>query len=314
MNTHAGFRLGTRGSALALWQANWVKREVESRNDGTSVEIIPIKTTGDRIQDVPLAQVGGKGLFTKELDEALFDGRIDFGVHSLKDVPFELPHGLNFGAFPLREEPWDAFISRGLRLLDLTPGMTIGTSSLRRSVQLRHRFPALKIVPLRGNVDTRLRKLDAGEFDGIVLAAAGLKRLGHAGRITEILPEDTMLPAVGQGALAVVCRSSDARTLECLAPLDHPATRIAVTAERGLLETLQGSCQIPIAGLGRIVANGQLHLKGLISDLDGVRMVADEITGDAGQARDLGVTLGQKLLALGADRILREIRDHGTAR
>src|SRR5205823_5830592 len=180
-------RLGTRGSALALWQANWTKSQLEQRWPDLAVELVPIKTTGDKILDVPLAKVGGKGLFTKEIDEALLDGRIDLAVHSLKDVPFQLPDGIDFGAIPEREDPRDAFISNGVALQSLSPGARIGTSSLRRQVQLRHRFPALDLITLRGNVDTRLRKLSAGEFDGIILAAAGLKRLGHQDRITQIL-------------------------------------------------------------------------------------------------------------------------------
>src|SRR3989440_1237186 len=178
-------RLGTRGSALALWQANWTKHELETRWPGLTVDLVPIKTTGDKILDVPLAKIGGKGLFTKELDEALLDGRIDLAVHSLKDVPFELTAGIVIGAVPEREDPRDAFLSNGPKLHELKPDATIGTSSLRRQVQLRHRFPSLNIVMLRGNVDTRLRKLEAGDYDGIILAVAGLKRLGHGSRITQ---------------------------------------------------------------------------------------------------------------------------------
>src|SRR5438094_3631187 len=199
-------KLGTRGSALALWQANWAKAELEKRWPGLAVELVPIKTTGDKILDVPLAKMGGKGLFTKEIDEALLAGRIDLAVHSMKDVPFQLPDGVDFGAIPPREDPRDAFISNGPKLQDLPGGASIGTSSLRRQVQLRHRFPALNLKTLRGNVDTRLRKLAAGEFDGIILAASGLKRLGHEDRITQILEENIMLSAVGQGALGIVFR------------------------------------------------------------------------------------------------------------
>src|SRR2546421_1481157 len=209
-------RLGTRGSALALWQANWTKIELEKRWPDLTVQLVPIKTTGDKILDVPLAKIGGKGLFTKEIDEALLDGRIDIAVHSLKDVPFQLPDGIDFGAIPEREDPRDAFLSNGPRLEELPKGAVIGTSSLRRQVQLRHRFPALNLVALRGNVDTRLRKLAAGEFDGIILAAAGLKRLGHAARITQVLDDDVMVSAVGQGALGIACRSGDDATRAAL--------------------------------------------------------------------------------------------------
>ena len=205
-------KLGTRGSALALWQANWTKRELEKRWPVLSVELVPIKTAGDKILDVPLAKIGGKGLFTKEIDEALLDGRIDLAVHSMKDVPFQLPEGIDFAAVPEREDPRDAFISNGPKLEELPEDARIGTSSLRRQVQLRHRFPALNLVTLRGNVDTRLRKLTAGEFDGIILAIAGLKRLGYEAHITQTLEDDIMVPAVGQGALGIICRSRDDAT------------------------------------------------------------------------------------------------------
>src|SRR3989454_5340173 len=214
-------RLGTRGSALALWQANWTKNELETRWPGLTVDLVPIKTTGDKILDVPLAKIGGKGLFTKEIDEALLEGLIDLAVHSMKDVPFQLPDGIEFGAIPEREDPRDAFISNGPKIRELKIGATIGTSSLRRQVQLRHHFPALKLVTLRGNVDTRLRKLSAGEFDGIILAVAGLKRLGHESSITQFLDDDVMVSAVGQGALGIVCRSGDDPTRRTLVVLNH---------------------------------------------------------------------------------------------
>ena len=303
--------LGTRGSALALWQANWTKTELEHRTPGLYVELVPIKTTGDKILDVPLAKIGGKGLFTKELDEALLDSRIDLAVHSLKDVPFQLPDGIEFGAIPLREDARDAFLSDGRSLQQLPSGATIGTSSLRRQVQLRHRFPAVKLVTLRGNVDTRLRKLEAGEFDGIILAAAGLKRLGHASRITQILDDDVMLSAVGQGALGIVCRASDSSTKNLLEPLDDGMTRLAVTAERGLLRALGGSCQVPVAGKATLQGS-RLTIKGLVASLDGKRMIYDEISGPSSDAGALGNALGQKLLGLGAGEILREIAEHGS--
>src|SRR5215831_887411 len=216
----SSLKLGTRGSALALWQANWTKAQLEKRWPGLVVDLVPIKTTGDKILDVPLAKIGGKGLFTKELDEALLDRRIDLAVHSLKDVPFQLPEGIDFAAIPERDDPRDAFVSNGPKLQDLPSTAKIGTSSLRRQVQLKHRFPSLRLVTLRGNVDTRLRKLAAGEFDGIILAVAGLQRLGHAQRITEILDDDVMISAVGQGALGIVCRSGDASTRLLLQVLD----------------------------------------------------------------------------------------------
>ena len=298
-------KLGTRASQLALWQANWVKSQIEQ--SGVLVELIPIKTTGDRIQDVPLSQVGGKGLFTKELDEALLDRRIDLAVHSLKDVPFQVPGGLLIGAVPTREEPWDALISRGPLLEQLAEGAVIGTSSLRRQIQLRRRYPALRLVSLRGNVDTRLRKLDSGEFDGIVLAVAGLKRLGHAHRITQIIDSSIMLPAVGQGALAIVCRADDQRVLAHVRRLNDHESELAITAERALLHVLEGSCQIPIAALTRIQGS-RLELQALISDADGREIIEDSIVGDVTRAAELGARLGESLLERGGDRILAHLR------
>jgi hydroxymethylbilane synthase len=312
-DTRSNLRLGTRGSALALWQANWTKTGLEHRWPGLRVELVPIKTTGDRMLDVPLAKIGGKGLFTKEIDEALLDGRIDLAVHSVKDVPYQLPDGIEIAAIPEREDARDAFISSGSLLQDLHAGARIGTSSLRRQVQLRHRFPALNLVTLRGNVDTRLRKLAAGEFDGIVLAVAGLKRLGHDHRITQILDDDIMISAVGQGALAIVCRSPDASTRSVVQVLDDRASRTAVMAERGLLRALGGSCQIPVAGKATLQGE-RLTIKGLIASLDGTRVVAAERSGLADRPTELGIELGQKLLSMGAEEILAEIAQHGTGR
>jgi hydroxymethylbilane synthase len=309
----SSLKLGTRGSALALWQANWTKSELEKRWTGLQVELVPIKTTGDKILDVPLAKIGGKGLFTKEIDEALLDGRIDLAVHSLKDVPFQLPAGIDFAAFPEREEPRDAFISNGTQLQDLPDGANIGTSSLRRQVQLRHRFPLLNLVTLRGNVDTRLRKLAAGEFDGIILAAAGLKRLGHEQRITQFLDDDIMVSAVGQGALGIVCRSADASTREVLEVLNDASTSTAVTAERGLLRALGGSCQVPVAGKANVQGE-RLTIKGLIASLDGKRVLAHELTGPANSPEALGLALGQQLLSMGAGEVLAEIAQYGADR
>ena len=306
-------KLGTRGSALALWQANWTKDQLQKRWPDLTVELLPIKTTGDKILDVPLAKIGGKGLFTKEIDEALLDGRIDLAVHSLKDVPFQLPDGIDFAAIPEREDPRDAFMSNGRNLQDLPAAATIGTSSLRRQVQLRHVFPTLKLATLRGNVDTRLRKLAAGEFDGIILAVAGLKRLGHESRITQILDDDVMISAVGQGALGIVCRTDDASTRTFLEVLDHAPTRIAVTAERGLLRALGGSCQVPVAGRARLTGD-RLTIKGLIASLDGKRVITDELTGSSGHPRELGLDLGERLLSMGAGEILAEIAQYGVDR
>jgi hydroxymethylbilane synthase len=302
-------KLGTRGSALAMWQANWVKSEIEKRSPDLSVTLFPIRTTGDKILDVPLAKAGGKGLFTKEIDDALLDGRIDLAVHSMKDVPFELPPGLDFAAIPEREDSRDALISDGRTLDRFHAGASIGTSSLRRQVQLRHQFPSLILKTLRGNVDTRLRKLAAGEFDGIILAVAGLKRLGYFSHITEILHDDVMLSAVGQGALGIVCRSEDIEVSRYIQPLDHVATRVAVTAERGLLRTLGGSCQVPVAGNAQVDAD-RITIKGLVASLDGMRVVTGELSGPGTRAAQLGSELGLRLLSKGAREILAEIADN----
>ncbi len=309
--TARSLTLGTRGSALALWQAHWAQSELERRVSGLHVRIVPIKTTGDRIQDVPLAQVGGKGLFTKELDEALFDRRIDFAVHSLKDLPFALPDGTVLAAVTKREDPRDALVSSGRRLAEMPAGARIGTGSLRRQAQLHHRFPALKILPLRGNVDTRLGKLDSGQFEGIILAAAGLKRLGFQRRITEYLEADVMLSAVGQGALGLVCRSDDDGTRESLQALEDPDTHDIVLAERALMAVLEGSCQVPIAGYAQMDGD-EIVLEGLIASLDGSRVISDTARGPRSNPPEIGAELGRRLRRAGAESVLEEIRRHGT--
>jgi len=306
-------RLGTRSSAFALWQAEWVKSNLERQWPGLAVELVGIKTTGDKILSVPLSEVGGKGLFTKEIDEALLDRRVDAAVHSMKDIPFQLPHGIEFAAVPEREDPRDAFVSNGRRLDDLPPASRIGTSSLRRQVQLLHRFPSMKVATLRGNVDTRLKKLASGEFDGIVLALAGLRRLGHESLITQVIDEDLMLPAVGQGALGIVCRTGDGETQNHLAVLNHPATHLAITAERGLLAALEGSCKVPVAGKA-VLDGDRIILRGLVANLTGTHVIKDEIVGDSTRAAELGMALGKELIRRGAGEILAEISQHGTSR
>lgn len=306
-------RIGTRASALALWQANWVKTEMERKSPGLEVQLVQIKTAGDKILNVPLAEVGGKGLFTKEIDDALLGRRVDVAVHSMKDIPYQLPNGIEFGAIPEREDPRDALVSNGRWLDDLPPAARLGTSSLRRQVQLRQRFPSLRVLTLRGNVDTRLRKLEEGDFDGIILALAGLRRLGRESVVSQILDQALMLPAIGQGALAVACRSDDGGTRELLAMLDHKPTRLAVTAERGLLAALEGSCKVPIAGHARL-ENGQILLKGLVANLAGTVVVSAEMAGAPAKAHELGIALGQELLRRGAGAILAEINQHGTSR
>lgn len=299
--------IGTRGSQLALWQANWVKASILRHHPKCSVELAIIKTKGDKILDVPLAKVGGKGLFVKEIEEALFDGRIDLAVHSMKDMPAEIPAGLCIGAIPEREEPRDVLISHNDRVLKkLRSGAIIGTSSLRRGAQLLHVRPDLCIVPLRGNLDTRLKKLESESLDAIVLAAAGVRRLGLADRITELLEESVMLPAVGQGALCIEVRESDPRISPIIAVLDDPATRQVVLGERAFLNRLEGGCQVPIAGHGRM-ENNVYALTGLVCDIDGTQLIKESMTGSAGQSEKIGLELAEKLLSQGAGKILERL-------
>jgi hydroxymethylbilane synthase len=307
------FRIGTRASALALWQANWVKTELERNWPGLPVELIQIKTTGDKILNVPLSEVGGKGLFTKEIDEALLGGTVDAAVHSMKDIPFLLPEGIDFGAVPEREDPRDALVSNGRKIDALPPAARIGTSSLRRQVQLMHRLPGVRITALRGNVDTRLRKLNDGELDAIVLALAGLRRLGRESAVSQVFDETFMLPAIGQGALGIVCRTGDDAARDRLSSLDHQPTNVAVTAERGLLAALEGSCKVPIAGHARL-AEGRIVLKGLVANLSGTVVITGERTGSPDKAREVGIALGEELFSRGAGEILAEISRHGPSR
>ena len=297
--------IGTRGSRLALWQAEWVRAQIEHRFPGTEAALSIIKTQGDRILDVPLAQVGGKGLFVKEIESALLDGRVDVAVHSMKDMPAEIPDGLEIGAVPERETATDVLISRGgLPLREIAPGGVIGTSSLRRAAQIRHLRPDLTVVPLRGNVETRIAKLDAGDLAGIVLAAAGLKRLGLAARASEHLHPDVMLPAVGQGALCIEIRRDDPRIGPIVAALDHRDSRRAVMGERAFLRRLQGGCQVPIAGHARI-DGPRLTLAGLVAGVDGTPLIAERLSGPAETAETIGMELAEILLGRGADEILQ---------
>ena len=300
--------IGTRGSKLALWQANWVKDQLANQHHGLRVALEIIKTKGDKILDVPLAKVGGKGLFVKEIEEALLDGRIDIAVHSMKDMPAEIPTGLCIGAVPERETPTDVLIAcEGLRLQDMGPSPRIGTSSLRRGAQLLHIRPDVRIVPLRGNLDTRLRKLVDENLDAIVLAAAGVKRLGLAGRITEYLPPDVMLPAVGQGALCIETRLADPVITPLVSALNHAGTRSAVLAERAFLARLEGGCQVPIAGHATL-AGDRLSMTGLVADLKGQILVRETLEGPAEQAETIVLELAGKLLELGARSILDSLQ------
>ncbi|MFH1984108.1 MAG: hydroxymethylbilane synthase [Pseudomonadota bacterium] len=300
-------RIGTRGSKLALWQANWVRDRLTEAHPGTDITLTVIKTKGDKILDVPLAQVGGKGLFVKEIEEALLDGTVDLAVHSMKDMPADIPDGLIIGPIPQREVPFDVLISAsGAALKDLSNGAVIGTSSLRRGAQLRHSRPDVRILPLRGNLDTRLRKLDAGEMDAIVLAAAGVRRLGLAARISETLAPAVMLPAVAQGALCIEVRRDDPDTAAALAFLDHPESTIAVTGERAFLHRLGGSCQVPVAGHATI-ENDIIIMAGLVAELDGSRIIRAARRGPARRCREIGIELAESLLNDGADDILNRL-------
>ena len=299
--------IGTRGSKLALWQTNWVKGELERLQPGLRVNIEIISTKGDRVLDVSLPKLGeqGKGLFTKELEEAIHERRVDLAVHSLKDLPTELPAGLHVGAISVREDVRDALVAReGIAgFSDLPHNALVGTSSLRRQAQIRAARPDLRLEPIRGNVDTRLRKLDEGEFDAIVLAAAGLHRLGFAERITEHLSMELVLPAVGQGALAIETRSDDAAINEIVSKLNHEATRLACQAERAFLKGLGGGCLVPIAAHAE-VAEATLTLAGLVASTDGSEVVRGNVAGPSREAERLGQRLAEELIAQGADQIL----------
>lgn len=301
MNT---LKIATRQSPLALWQAEHIKARLQALHPGLTVELVKFVTQGDKILDTPLAKIGGKGLFVKELENALLDGRADLAVHSMKDVPMDLPDNLTLAVICERENPFDAFVSNQyLTLDDLPQGARLGTSSLRRKSQIQAYRPDLTIIDLRGNVGTRLGKLDAGEYDAIILAAAGLKRLQLESRIKQILPADLSLPAVGQGALGLECRSNDQAVLTLIAPLSDPATNICIRAERAFNHTLQGGCQVPIAGFA-VLENNQLTMQGRVGSPDGQQLLKAEISGAPEQAEQLGQQLAQRLLEQGAGKLL----------
>ncbi len=307
MSARSSLVLGTRGSRLAVWQAEWVQARLQEIAPSVTVALRRIKTSGDMIVNVPLAAIGGKGLFVKEIEEALLRGEIDLAVHSMKDVPTILPDGLDILCVAAREDPRDVLISRDALSLDHLPkGARVGTSSLRRQAQLLHRRPDLTVQILRGNLDTRLRKLRNGEYDAVVLAAAGLRRMGWSNEVTEYLPPEVSLPAIGQGALGLEGRREDGFVQELVAPLEHRPTRTAVTAERALLERLEGGCQVPIAAHATIKGD-TLIMDGLIASVDGRRLIRDMIQGPVSDARALGMRLAEKLLAQGGDSILSEI-------
>ncbi|KAB0671591.1 hydroxymethylbilane synthase [Oryzomonas sagensis] len=299
-------RIGTRASQLALWQANWVKSELEKRYPGMEVTLTKIKTIGDKILDVPLAQVGGKGLFVKEIEEAMLRGDIDIAVHSMKDVPTEFPEGLGLHCITQREDPRDAVISRNVTFSQLPQGARIGTSALRRQAQLLKVRPDLQMVIIRGNVETRIRKLEDDNLDAVILAAAGLKRLGFTEKVAEYLDTDLSIPAIGQGALGIECRLDDAVITETIDFFNHPDTSYAVRAERALLKRCEGGCQVPIAAHGT-VDGGALRLVGFIAAVDGRRSVRGEVTGPVGECEKLGTQLADQLLGEGGKAILEEV-------
>jgi hydroxymethylbilane synthase len=305
--------IGTRGSKLALWQAEWVKSEIQSLHPEIEISLIKIKTTGDMILDVPLAKIGGKGLFVKEIEEAILRHKVDMAVHSMKDVPTELPEGLHLAAICRREDPRDALITkvqssefRVQSYKDLPHGATVGTSSLRRLCQLMNIRPDLKIVQLRGNLDTRIRKLDEGQFDAIIVAVAGVKRLGLAYRITEILEPEICLPAIGQGAIGIECRVNDKVINTILGALNHQETSISVRAERAILRRLGGGCQVPIAAYARI-EDGRVIMDGLVGSITGERVIKGHAEGKLEDHERLGTNLAEYLLSRGAKEILAEV-------
>ncbi|WP_410472749.1 hydroxymethylbilane synthase [Faucicola mancuniensis] len=311
-------KIATRQSPLALWQAEHIKARLEQLYPDLTIELLTMTTKGDKILDTPLAKIGGKGLFVKELEQALFDKRADIAVHSLKDVPMELPNGLTLGAYCEREQPTDAFVSNHFATLDDLPiGAKLGTSSLRRQCQIQQYRPDLQIVSLRGNVGTRLSKLDNGEYDAIILATSGLTRLGLTDRIRHELDTDVSLPAVGQGALAIECRADDDEILDLLKPLNHEISKICVLAERAMNRHLQGGCQVPIAGFATI-HDGQIWLRGRVGSVDGKILLKSEHHNalldpntqamiDEQIAESMGIVVAEELIAQGADKILAEI-------
>jgi hydroxymethylbilane synthase len=302
-------KIGTRGSKLALWQANWVKSALEDQHPALTVELVIIKTKGDKILDVPLAKVGGKGLFVKEIEDALLNRRVDLAVHSMKDMPAEIPQGLCIGAIPERETPLDVLISKnGHQLSELGAGAHIGTSSLRRSSQILHARPDLVIKSLRGNLDTRLKKLETENLDAIILAAAGVKRLGLEDRITEYLEETIMLPAVGQGALCIEIRQNDHIIEPLVAALEHPQTRTVVMGERAFLNRLEGGCQVPMAAYGK-VENSTFTLCGLVATIDGATVIKDTLSGPADSSEQIGLDLAERLVSMGAQKIMESLKE-----
>ncbi len=303
-------KVGTRSSPLALWQAEWAKSELLKNPEVSSVELVKIKTSGDKILDVPLAKVGGKGLFTKEIEEALLRKEVDLAVHSMKDVPTKSQDGLEVKIITERENPFDALVSEGLKFADLPQNARIGTSSLRRGAQLRKLRPDFRLVEIRGNVQSRINRIKSDGLAAVILAAAGMKRLGFADKITELLPASACLPAVGQGALAIETRVGDATTFAAAHRLHHEPTALCVAAERAFLKRLDGGCQAPIAGYC-VISNGVLTMEGLVCDLDGKRYFRESASGPASDGAGMGILLAERLLKAGADKVLDELYGRG---
>lgn len=304
-------RIATRKSPLALWQAHFVRDALLQAHTGLQVDIIGMTTRGDKILDTPLAKIGGKGLFVKELEVALLEGRADIAVHSMKDVPMALPPGLALPVICKREDPRDAFVSNHFQSIDELPaGARVGTSSMRRQCQLMESHPQFELLDLRGNVNTRLARLDNDEYDGIILATAGLLRLDMAERISQRIPVSQSLPAGGQGAVGIECRADDEQTQALLSVLHHTDTAARVAAERAVNCELEGGCQVPIACYAELMDDQQLYLRALVGSLDGSLMLREEITGAADIGEQLGIELAQRLLARGADKILAAITAH----
>ncbi len=300
-------KIGSRGSPLALWQANWIKDQLESHNPDVQVEIVIIKTSGDKIQDVPLAKIGGKGLFVKEIEEALLSKDVDFAVHSMKDMPIKFPFSLCIASVTKRENPFDALISKNnIKLSDLPRGAKVGTGSLRRVSQLLHYRPDLELIPLRGNVETRIKKLDTEGLDGIILAAAGLIRLGWGDKISEIISPEILLPAMGQGAVGIETRKHDVDNQILLADMDDENTHLALDAERKIVTQLEGGCNVPIGAFATIEED-EMTVKGLVASLDGKTVYKKEVKGNKINAKALGEELGNSLLEMGGDKIMQEI-------
>ena len=300
-------KIATRQSPLALWQAEYIRARLQELHPDLTVELVKFVTQGDKILDTPLAKIGGKGLFVKELEAALLDGRADLAVHSMKDVPMALPEGLTLAVICEREDPLDAFVSNQFeKFADLPQGAKVGTSSLRRKSQILKQRPDLQIIDLRGNVGTRLGKLDDGQYDAIILASAGLKRLGLSERIRHCLTPDISLPAVGQGALGLECRAADNEVLALIQPLLHQETDVCVRAERAFNAYLEGGCQVPIAGYATL-QNGKIHIEGRVGSADGQTLLRAELTDEASNAQQLGENLARNLLDQGAGELLKAL-------